>query len=419
MCYKSPGPRCDLEVLTALIIAQQSDKTGKHRYIEEHCELLMTRGGLTALAKMIADHEGDASELLSVYKTGYANFVRKMNLIGKTPRPIPGHPDLEGVAYEKNVERLADTAAQIYQGRDAPLAEKADGLREKISSGGLQRNSGLHDVKVIEKAHHSLPSLKDVTITQMQEELQKRASAMPVEDYARVMEAASLSEYLHRTDVRKTPTRTSTGQPIVETDPYIIHPLRNTLRVARWGCEDPDVFIASMLHDTVEDHSKELAVEYCGMSPDASEEEHRAASFRYLSRTFGPRASRFVELMSNPVLDGKTRRDKEASDKIYAAHVEEAVQESPHVLVLKASDFIDNALSAHHGEIDRRTINRSKKYAPLVPIFSAAMKKHSKVMPGIVSSAGHEAITNRISRAGRYLGDIIGLEDSLPARNAG
>lgn len=412
MCYKNPGPRCDLEVLTSLTIAQHKDATHKHRFIEEHCELLMTRGGLTALAQMVKDNPQD-KELLAAYKTGYLNYVRKMNLIGKTFRKIPNHPDLDQVTVERDVEKLADIAKRIYHGDDAPLAEKAATLRKKIAQGGVIRSEDKHNVKVIERAHASLPSLKDISIIQMKEELQERASKMPVQDYARVMEAASLAEYLHRTDVRKTPSRTSSGQPRVDVDPYIIHPLRNTIRLARWGSEDPDVYIASLLHDTVEDHGKDLSVEYCGTSPDASEEQHRAAAYRYISRTFGPRASHFVDLMSNPLMDKETKRNKPVADKIYADHVRESVQESPQVLILKVADFVDNALSAHQGEINRLAVNRSKKYAQLVPIFSEALEKHKDVMPSLVTQEGADAIGKRVSKAKDYLESIISMEGSL------
>ncbi|MGA9874166.1 MAG: hypothetical protein WBQ44_23905 [Rhodococcus sp. (in: high G+C Gram-positive bacteria)] len=42
------------------------------------------------------------------------------------------------------------------------------------------------------------------------------------------------------------------------TEPYITHPLRNTLRLIRFGCEDTDVLSATALHDTVEDQPERL-----------------------------------------------------------------------------------------------------------------------------------------------------------------
>ena len=36
-------------------------------------------------------------------------------------------------------------------------------------------------------------------------------------------------------------------------DPYIVHPLRNVLRLLRYGCSDVEILSATALHDTVED----------------------------------------------------------------------------------------------------------------------------------------------------------------------
>lgn len=46
------------------------------------------------------------------------------------------------------------------------------------------------------------------------------------------------------------------GRAAYPVDPYIVHPLRNVLRLIRLGCADTDVLSATALHDTVEDQPR-------------------------------------------------------------------------------------------------------------------------------------------------------------------
>ncbi|WP_072804125.1 bifunctional (p)ppGpp synthetase/guanosine-3',5'-bis(diphosphate) 3'-pyrophosphohydrolase [Rhodococcoides yunnanense] len=63
-------------------------------------------------------------------------------------------------------------------------------------------------------------------------------------------DALSLAALAHRHQTR--PGRNGT------LDPYITHPLRNTLRLVGFGCSDTTVLAATALHDTVEDQPEQL-----------------------------------------------------------------------------------------------------------------------------------------------------------------
>lgn len=139
MCNPKPGPRCDSHVLDRLI-----DKLGFSRgylddaYVETRCELLVTRGGLKALAQQIAECPDDnpkKAKLLAAYKTGYLNYVNRMALIGKTPRAIPLHPEgLDTVEPQQDVRKLQQIAYGLYAKKDSPLHAKARLIEKRYTS---------------------------------------------------------------------------------------------------------------------------------------------------------------------------------------------------------------------------------------------------------------------------------------------
>jgi (p)ppGpp synthase/HD superfamily hydrolase len=70
---------------------------------------------------------------------------------------------------------------------------------------------------------------------------------MPEPDRRCLADALELASRLHREDWR-------------QREPYINHPLRVATQImSPYGIRDPDVIAAAPLHDTVEDHSAELA----------------------------------------------------------------------------------------------------------------------------------------------------------------
>lgn len=162
----------------------------------------------------------------------------------------------------------------------------------------------------------------------------------PIADVQRLGDAIQMASYLHRNDVR----RGSRGK---HTNPaYIEHPLRVTLRMATtFEVQDTDVLIGGILHDTVEDHPFEFA-DFEGSSISTVERVARGYALNFIGQHFGYRVASIVEDVSNPILEeGTSKADKV---KLYQNHVFDVTSRSPEALILKFSDFIDNAGSLHH-----------------------------------------------------------------------
>lgn len=162
----------------------------------------------------------------------------------------------------------------------------------------------------------------------------------PLADVQRLDDAIQVASYLHRNDVRR-------GARGKHTNPaYIEHPLRVALRMATtFEVRDADVLIAAILHDTVEDHPFEFS-DFQGSVLSTVERVARGMALDFIGRHFGYRVASIVEDVSNPILEeGISKADKV---KQYQDHVFNVTVRSPDVLILKFSDFVDNAGSLHH-----------------------------------------------------------------------
>lgn len=182
-------------------------------------------------------------------------------------------------------------------------------------------------------------SLKRLESVDLAHHILQITKTFPQVDEEKVRKALLLASDLHKTDTRSTRLHH-------EKTPYIEHPLRNTLRLIRYGVKNETVIIGSLLHDTVEDHPFEIA-RLAGVDTD-DEQTARKAAFAYISRKFSPEVSEMVKGMSNPINEDKFLL-WQTKNQNYKVHVEEAI-ENPHVFLGKVSDYIDNALSLDHTE---------------------------------------------------------------------
>lgn len=168
-----------------------------------------------------------------------------------------------------------------------------------------------------------------------------------------VTSAAMLATHLHRNQTR----RVRRGMPHV---PYIEHPLRNALRVVRWGATSPETVAVALLHDTVEDCSKEIvtvyaslhsAVESHGDTIRNRQTDHDVA-LEWIDSAYGSIVAEAVSLVSNkpgaepedytPKIDALCSRVLNA-DKNGRVDLPGLI-----ALVNKASDLIDNGGSLKH-----------------------------------------------------------------------
>ncbi|XGU20822.1 hypothetical protein ACETU7_10775 [Rhodococcus sp. 3Y1] len=177
--------------------------------------------------------------------------------------------------------------------------------------------------------------------------------AIPGETLRLAMEVATLA---HLDQFRKNGIKS-------DEDPYIVHPLRNVLRLLRYGCSDVEILSATALHDTVEDRPHAVIALLGGQTADdmsASEAQERASTL--IASRFGHRISELVEAVTNPIdypCDNTTAG--------YQDHVIRAIAD-PAVFLVKFSDFVDNAGSVKYlSETDR--LRLVTKYEPLVEHF--------------------------------------------------
>jgi hypothetical protein len=196
-----------------------------------------------------------------------------------------------------------------------------------------------------------------------------------------VLSAAMVATHLHRNQTRYV----RENFPRV---PYIEHPLRNTLRLIRWGARSADLLAASVLHDTVEDCAAEIVGVYFfdlgeknstftrasaqHQSP-AQDAVNQRSALRWISRAYSPATAFIVAGVTNPI-DGGT----------YLGHLRELASPNDTVtrdqnrdpLLVKAADLIDNAGSLAHqyGQVPNTFIEKMvRKYAPAVLLVKRAL----------------------------------------------
>jgi (p)ppGpp synthase/HD superfamily hydrolase len=164
------------------------------------------------------------------------------------------------------------------------------------------------------------------------------------EQQIRIREALDLATELHRDDRR---TR----------EPYLNHLLRSATRVIRhYQVDDIDVVIATVLHDSVEDHAEELAG---GRPGDPTE-----AALDVIAERFGDRVADLVRAVTNPEYDDD--RDHHVQ---YREHVAESLEHNPWARVVKVSDFTDNGVGLIHTTPGPKLHKLARKYRPVVPIL--------------------------------------------------
>lgn len=152
--------------------------------------------------------------------------------------------------------------------------------------------------------------------------------------------------------------------------PYIEHPLRNTLRLIRWGVTNADLLVACLLHDTVEDCLPKLLHTYVGATEHSSSiTAQRATAFTWLATSYSTASARIVRQVTNPA-DGSAT---------YMDHIREMVAiGNPHTLLAKATDLVDNAGSLSHqkdGMPPTKFIRLVERYWTPLELVRAALEE--------------------------------------------
>lgn len=196
-------------------------------------------------------------------------------------------------------------------------------------------------------------------------------------DWRRLSKALSLASDLHRQDRRVR-------------EPVVNHLLRVTLRVmCHYEVDDVDLLVSALLHDSVEDHSVELAGEG---HDDATE-----AALDVLATEFGARVARLVRAVTNPSYD--RTRDVHAQ---YRAHVVASLDRHPAARIIKVSDFTDNGVGLMH-TTGPKLRKLAKKYRPLVPELKELINRHDTPLTDRIK----HHITGQLDRADQRFAVIL------------
>lgn len=192
-----------------------------------------------------------------------------------------------------------------------------------------------------------------------------------LEDVSTVLD---LAEKLHKGQKR----RDNDGKRI----DYIGHPVRVAVRILEdFSIDDPEVILAALLHDTVEDRASK-AVGLLGLYDDVIESYEGASVAQskllgYYRENISARVSRAVDNLSNYGDNRKLEKSERISQ--YSNYVEGLVDNSsddPIALVIKISDYVDNAgnLSDSAQNSKREVIEYlSAKYRAVYPVLVDAV----------------------------------------------
>lgn len=245
-------------------------------------------------------------------------------------------------------------------------------------------------------------SMKDMDSSLLANTILTDVAKMKHVDYEKVSSAIEVASYLHRNDTRAN----RKGLPRT---PYIEHPLRNTLRIMRYECTDQNVIVASILHDTVEDHPHEIAAEFAEQ-PVEDEAEARETALNFISETYGDNVAHIVYKVSNPILpEGLSKEEKREK---YIEHVDSVIGDGS-VALVKFSDFVDNAVGLYHNlvvdENNPKVNNKgmvshlSKKYLPLIPIWRERLERERTNRTIPVTDKGLEEMFRHLEHGEREL----------------
>ncbi len=207
--------------------------------------------------------------------------------------------------------------------------------------------------------------------------------------------------------------------------PYLSHTTNVARRlIEEYGVSDPELVIAALLHDSVEDQVEKLSER-----SSSTETEPRLRALDYIEQRFGKRVRYIVAELSNPEDGGeelKARRvtmtEQEiarAKMDIYKEHVRSMVTKvNPEtgkpdvgIALIKLGDFSDNALNLHNiserntdGEIDEKKLSKKVKlcvkYAPVIEVF---MERISQDDLGAVLGDKRQSVTEALQRGKAYI----------------
>lgn len=159
-------------------------------------------------------------------------------------------------------------------------------------------------------------------------------------------------------------------------EPYENHLLRVALRLVEdFEVTDPAIIAAALLHDSLEDHSEELARLMEVDIPDDTQ-KIRKLGYKALSQVIQRDVATLVSDVSNPILlPGQDKMEE------YHKHIEELVSDkSIAALLVKFADFIDNAVVPEGIEDPDKRRYLDRKQLSLYALFADRLERLKNVV---------------------------------------
>lgn len=188
-----------------------------------------------------------------------------------------------------------------------------------------------------------------------------------------ISSAAAIAAFAHEGQTRKY----RDGAPRT---PYIEHPLRVTLRMARWGVTNPDSLAAALMHDVVEDSADRVLTQF---APNGRTGDDRSDALAFLRASYGPEVVGMVAAVTNDPSSSVGYADKIAGL---------ARRGSASAVLIKVSDMCDNAGSLIHqyGHVEDRFVTKlGAKYTPLLPVLADSIDARWPKSKTMATAADH------------------------------
>lgn len=202
--------------------------------------------------------------------------------------------------------------------------------------------------------------------------------------------------------------------------PYVYHVLRNASRILnRLNISDPELIVAELLHDSVEDHAA-LILEVDAEGFDPAELQEQALIL--MDETFSVREAKIIRGMTNPVEppyeDGLSEAKKEErSLKVYVEHMRDAIKDID-VWICKFVDWVDNGVNLHKAEKDvtsGRLIYLARRYLLALdaleerfegPDIQQFLDEDAKKYVREMFMLGRERLTKILHESAKNLGSV-------------
>jgi len=179
---------------------------------------------------------------------------------------------------------------------------------------------------------------------------------------------------------------------------YTDHLMRVMLHLIEdFGIRDPNLIAAAPLHDTFEDHPRDLVLALTGEKPD-TRDSARTLGRQALALLTNEEVVEIIESVTNPlVLPGQNKLE------VYTTHTRELVLMSRKGRVLKLADFIDNA-GGNHATIGEKQHKLDEKYTQQYRIHKMGLFLPNSLVTGVerqkalhMLSKGHARALGRLA----------------------